>query len=88
MGLLSAIDALTDRPIAEVITQIPLPHDVTAALLGGNNTFARAYSLVQAFERGIPSRLTAMLTQLKLPLEPTSEIYRQAVVWADASLKV
>lgn len=88
MGLLSAIDALTDRPLGEVITQIPLPHDVTAALLGANNTFARAYSLAQAFERGIPARLNAVLTLLKLPIEQTSEIYRQAIGWADASLKI
>jgi len=87
MGLLSALDALTDRPLSEVITQIPLPHDLTAALLGANNTFSRALGLAQAFERGIPARLSAVLAQLKLPLEQTSEVYQQAVIWADASMK-
>ncbi len=55
---------------------------------GANNTFSRALSLAQAFERGIPARLTAVLSQLKLPVESTSEIYRQAVTWADTSLKI
>src|SRR5205823_12402264 len=88
MGLLSALDALTDRPLAEIVTQIPLAPDVTAALLGANNNFGRAYALALAFERGMATRVNALSGQLRLCLEELSKLYQQSLSWADASAKI
>lgn len=52
-GLLSVLDALTDTPMDELVTQLPLSDDVAVALLGtGGGTIGRVLEVVRAYERG------------------------------------
>jgi c-di-GMP-related signal transduction protein len=87
MGLLSAVDAFTDQTLAESVADIPLPADVTGALLGTDATspLASVYSLALSFERGRVPRVTSLLANLAVPLAAASGAYRQAVAWADQS---
>lgn len=86
LGLLSAVDALTDRPLGDMLTQIPLQPDVTAALLGTDNLLGRVYGLTLAMERGRTQRAQATAEKLKLSFDDVSETYRRAIAWADQSL--
>jgi c-di-GMP-related signal transduction protein len=91
LGMLSTIDALTDRPLAETLAQIPLPADVTAALLGGgspDNPMARIYGLTLAIERGRLQRADSAAAKLQVPFDDLAFTYRQATAWADQSLVV
>ena len=51
MGLLSVADALLDKPMNEVLLQLPVSQDVKAALCGGQNRFRDVYELLLAMER-------------------------------------
>lgn len=86
MGLLSAVDALTDRPMSETIAQIPLPADVTAALVGEDNPLGPVYAMALAFERGRNQRIDIVLAKTGLSFETASSLYRQAIAWADQSM--
>jgi EAL and modified HD-GYP domain-containing signal transduction protein len=83
MGLFSAMDALLDQPLDLVISDIPVPAEVSAALLGANTLLGKTYRLILAFERGNSPFATMIARDLKLSLEEISEIYCQAVRWAD-----
>jgi len=50
MGLLSVADALLDKPMDEVLLQLPVSQDVKAALCGGQNRFRDVYEVLLAME--------------------------------------
>jgi EAL and modified HD-GYP domain-containing signal transduction protein len=87
MGLLSAVDAFTDQPLAESIADFPLAPDVTAALLGTDSSspLSRIFGVALSLERGRAPRAASLLTDFSVPLETASDLYRQAVSWADQS---
>jgi EAL and modified HD-GYP domain-containing signal transduction protein len=85
MGLLSGLDALVDRPLTEVLSQTPLPEDVTAALLGTDTQtrLGRVYTLVLACERGHWGRVGAIAVQLGLQDEEVAGMYQESLRWTD-----
>ncbi|MDF2929618.1 MAG: diguanylate phosphodiesterase [Anaerospora sp.] len=52
LGLLSLIDALLDRPLADILAELPVTSDVRAALLGASGLFQDIYQLSLAYEQG------------------------------------
>ena len=86
MGLLSAIDAFTDRTLAESVSDIPLPSEVSAALRGADNARGRVFSVVLSMERGRTVQVAAVLAGGDCTLATASTLYRQAIEWADQSV--
>jgi EAL and modified HD-GYP domain-containing signal transduction protein len=83
MGLFSAMDAMLDQPLDQLIARLPVAEDVSAALLGADTELGRICKLMLALERGETDQLAADLQGLRLSLQDIAERYRQAVVWAD-----
>ena len=52
MGMFSMIDAALGVPLEDALTQLPLPEDVKAALLGEPNRFRDLLEIVGAYEKG------------------------------------
>lgn len=50
-GLFSSIDTLLNRPMAAIVKELPLPPEVSAALLGERNNLRTALESVIAYER-------------------------------------
>jgi EAL and modified HD-GYP domain-containing signal transduction protein len=89
MGLLSAVDAFTDQTLAESVRDIPLPADVTAALLGtGETPLGTLFSVALSLERGRSVHASALLQSSGTDLATASHLYRQAIEWADQSVTV
>lgn len=81
-GLLSVIDALMDRPMDELLAQLPLSTAVKEALLGGKGELGDALESVLAYEKGAWQALA------HTPLTPQQyrHSYLEAVMWADESM--
>ncbi|MFA9462378.1 EAL and HDOD domain-containing protein [Thiohalorhabdus methylotrophus] len=79
-GLVSILDALFDRPMAEVVAELPLSAEVEAALLRHEGPVGRVLADVMTYERG-EWRDTARtgLTQDRL-----AESYLEAVAWTQS----
>jgi EAL and modified HD-GYP domain-containing signal transduction protein len=86
LGLLSAVDALLDRPLNEVLSEMPVAHDVKAALLGSTTLLGSVYGLVIACERGNRRLITALSSKLGISEEKVGRIYCESMLWADAIL--
>jgi c-di-GMP-related signal transduction protein len=67
---------------------MPLPHDVSAALLGANSLLGKVYGLILSYERGHARRVETLATSLKVTVDDLTRLYRHAVRWADESLLV
>jgi EAL and modified HD-GYP domain-containing signal transduction protein len=80
-GLLSAVDAILDRPILEVLHDLPLSADVKAALLGKRYGHGRVLGLALAYERAEWDVLPIVRAELPMDLALLPGFYREAVAW-------
>jgi EAL and modified HD-GYP domain-containing signal transduction protein len=78
VGLFSTLDALMDRPMAEVVADLPLGEAVKAALVTGDGELGRLLAAIQRYERGEWSALAA-----EADLEYMGEAYYEALEWAE-----
>ncbi len=79
MGMFSMVDAFLDRPMAEILSSLPLNEDIKTALLGGANRFRDVYELTVAYERGIWDGLSEYTAALNLKEEDVPQIYLQSL---------
>ena len=79
LGLFSLLDAMVDRPIKEVLGELPLGEDIKAALLGHEVLGAKVLQLVMAQERGEWSEIDKWARQLSLQAEKLPEIFERAL---------
>ncbi|MFB6261280.1 MAG: EAL and HDOD domain-containing protein, partial [Thiohalorhabdaceae bacterium] len=79
VGLLSGVDAVLGRPLAELVEQLPLSEPVKAALLRQEGDLGAVLDAVLGFERGDWQRAEA----LGLPPQTLRAAYLNAVERAD-----
>ncbi len=85
MGLFSLLDAMLDRPLAEILTEIRLTGEFADTLLGISHPgqpMALIYSLVREYESGNWEAFAAAANQLHVPIEIIPELYLNAVAWS------
>lgn len=83
MGIFSLIDVLLDRALADILNELPLASDVTAALLGEKNQLKDLLELVLAYEKGDWAKVTAISAELNVLEEEIPKLYVKATSWAD-----
>nr|WP_276519780.1 HDOD domain-containing protein [Bacillus infantis] len=82
LGLFSLIDTILERPMEEILVELPLTPEMQEALLGHKNEFALILDLLSSLERGISINELSSFLNI-----PEDEIYRQyveAIGWADS----
>lgn len=88
MGMFSMIDALTNRPLNEVLNQLPITDDAKIALLGGQNYFGDIYNLIVACETGEWDNLNVYLNKLNLSEKQALDMYVEALNWGNELFKL
>ncbi|ARI75944.1 EAL and HDOD domain-containing protein [Halobacillus mangrovi] len=82
-GFMSLIDVITQRPIKEVIENLPLDPNIRLALEGKQNLYNKILNTVIAMEKADFELLEDHLDGLELRFEEIFEIYGQAIAWTD-----
>ena len=83
MGLFTVIDALLDRPLMEIMLEIPLVKDIKKALLRrGKSRHRVVLEAVLAYERGDWETLQNWVEQGDMGETKLADIYLEAVQWA------
>jgi len=83
MGMFSLMDAFLDRPLAEVLDELPLTGDIKRALLGVNNRFSPIYNLILAYEKADWSILMRCIQRVGLDESEITTLYFQALSTAN-----
>ncbi|HET9620867.1 MAG TPA: HDOD domain-containing protein [Kofleriaceae bacterium] len=83
-GLLSLLDAILDRPLPEILDQLPLTALVRDALAGGSSRPARILDTVRHQNRGDLASLTAA----GFTAQSVFMAWYEAVRWADDIIRV
>ena len=78
VGLFSALDALMDNTMEEILTQLPLADHISSALLHRAGDHGEVLNCVLAYERGQWEKISC--TQLTLP--EIRDCYLSALQWA------
>ena len=87
VGMFSLIDAFLDRPISDLLTEIPINEEIKGAILGEENRLGEVYIYVLSYEKGDWTRLTSQ--QLKLGIDEIHppQLYLKALKWGQEALQ-
>ncbi len=85
MGLFSQIDAILDRPLAELLDEIQVSPEMRQALLDKEGKRSQLLEICVALERGYWDQLSELATSLQLEEVTLSETYLEAVKWAQGT---
>ena len=85
MGLFSLLDAITGRPMHDVLANLPLADDIKMALLGNRNRLRDVLACVLAYEQAEWETFGLFAAKLRLDEGETARIYLEAVEWATSS---
>ena len=88
LGLLSAIDALLDYPIEDVLAQLPVANDVKATLSGDSTNLAKVKMMALACERADWGTACMLGKVLGVDRNRIAEAYGQSVRWADEVMRI
>ena len=84
VGLFSALDALMDQSLPDILAHLPLSETVNNALLNHQGKLGEVLRSVLAYEKGMEME---EINQLGLPLNVISDAYLEAIHWADTNIK-
>ncbi len=82
LGLLSFIDVLLRRPMRVILAELPIAPDVSAALVGEQNSMRDVLQAVISYEQGNWEEFAALAKNLGLKEEKFCELYTQALRWS------
>jgi EAL and modified HD-GYP domain-containing signal transduction protein len=80
VGLFSMLDVLLDKPLAELVQQLPLDAEVTAALLGQKGKLGALLKLVTFYENG----QWKAVDKFKLDMNAMRQTYLDSLNWSNA----
>ena len=85
LGMFSVIDAILDRPLQEILKDLPLSDEIKDALSGKPNRLRAVFDYALAYEKGDWDRLSGMAEALGLDESGIPAVYLAAVHWAQRS---
>lgn len=83
MGMFSHIDAFLDRPLEELLDELPLTQEIKQVLLGKVNRFSPIFNLVLAYEKADWAYLIECVRLLNLDESEISDLYLKALAMAN-----
>lgn len=81
LGLMSTMDAVLGRHMAQVVCEVPLSDEVRAALLDEQGRFRDVLSVALGLERGAWKEISAPIARLRLEDSSIPGTYLSAVEW-------
>ncbi|MBU5592836.1 EAL domain-containing protein [Clostridium sp. MSJ-4] len=86
VGSLSILDAILDKPIGEIIKDLPLKLEIKNAIMGDESYLGNILKLIKAYERGELGELHELSYNIGLNsdfIQELSHMYVTSLIWAD-----
>lgn len=87
VGIMSLMDAILDRPMEIVISQLPLTAECKNALCGGANALGTLLRVAICCERGAWDEISGFVCETGIPEATILEVHRDASRWATEILQ-
>jgi len=88
VGILSVIDGLVDKPMGEIVEELPLKDEVKKALLLQEGHYTKSFKMVLKFEKGLFEESKEYYKELKIPIEKISQLYYEAIEWSESMFSI
>ena len=82
VGLFSLVDAMLDRPMDDILRELPLDDEIIVALLRGDNDLGRMNAMARHYEKAEWDKFAVLANELGIASKDVAELYRQSLVWA------
>jgi c-di-GMP-related signal transduction protein len=86
LGLLSAVDAILDMKMQDVVREITVGEEIREALLGGRNRLRDVFDLAVKYEMGCWDALAADARRMRITESAIPDLYVKSVEWARSVL--
>jgi len=83
MGLFSLIDVIIDKPMAEILANLPISDDIKLALTGDQNQFRKVFDIISAYENGDWTAFENFTNEYQLDEKEVPPIYYNALKWVN-----
>lgn len=83
MGMLSMIDAFLDRPLSDVLAELPLTEEIKRALLGEDNNCRGFLDLILAYEKADWAGVGKYAKKIRVEETEVPSLYIQALTLAN-----
>lgn len=87
MGMLSLVDVFMERPLDDIMTELPLSQDVKRTLLGQTTVFSSIYELICSYEKAHWEDVFLLTAKMRIPPSQAASMYQQAVEWSEIVYK-
>jgi c-di-GMP-related signal transduction protein len=81
MGMFSLIDAILDRSLSDILSEIPIANDVKEALMGEKNRLRNILEYVLLYEKGEWDHLSLQASKLGMDEAIPLRLYLDAIKW-------
>lgn len=82
-GLLSTLDALLDKPMGEILSQLAITDEIRSALSGGDTALSETLQLAVSYDRADWDRVAELAPRMALHTPALPVAYRHAVEWVN-----
>jgi len=83
MGLFSLIDAFLDRPISDILSDLPIPTEVKSAIMDQKGKMGETLSLIACYERSKWDNISQISRSLNIDEKSVLEHYFTSIRWAN-----
>jgi len=87
MGMFSIINALLDKPMTELLSELPISEEIKIALLGGDNKYRKVFNVALSYEKGDWDKFSSYATELQLDELEIKNHYNETVKWVNQIFK-
>jgi c-di-GMP-related signal transduction protein len=84
MGLFSLMDAILDKPMQQLLQDLPISDEISATLLGKESSYQSIYQLICSYEKSDWNQVTKLAGMLEMSEANITEAYVEAVAWSRA----
>jgi EAL and modified HD-GYP domain-containing signal transduction protein len=88
MGMFSLIDAIMEKPMGELLTDLPLIEEIKLSLMGGDNILRDALEVFLSYERADWHSFSRIASKIDLDESDVPQIYHSSVAWVNQVLEV
>jgi len=88
MGIFSLVDTIMDKPMSEILGQLPLSEETKSALLGADHLFRDILDIVVSYERGDWVRFSNVAASINVREEVLPTLYQDSMRWVNRALQV
>ncbi|WP_263382153.1 EAL and HDOD domain-containing protein [Granulicella arctica] len=82
-GLLSLMDVMLDTPMIDLVSALPLPQELKAALSGNPNRVNYALGILEAYEAGAWDACETKSLAIRTTESEITQLYRESLWWAE-----